>query len=64
MDLLVQGRNIIDFHVGTQLTTAGVTMSSPSLNIFHAASESETFPFNYAGWYNIGIRLVIISCYV
>jgi hypothetical protein len=41
----------MSFNVGTQLTT----INTPGLNIFHAAKE--TFPYTYAGWYNVSDRL-------
>ncbi len=46
----ITGSSSINFNVGTQLTTLNVS----GLRIFH--NVLETFPYSYAGWYNIGDR--------
>jgi hypothetical protein len=48
--LNITGSTSINFNVGTQLTTLNVS----GLSVFHNALE--TFPYNYAGMYNVGDR--------
>ena len=48
--LNITGATNINFNVGTQLTTINLS----GLSVFHNALE--TFPYNYAGVYNVGDR--------
>ena len=49
--LNITSNSSINFNVGTQLTVINLS----GLSDFHQALE--TFPYNYAGWYNVGDRL-------
>ena len=49
--LNITGTTKINFNVGTQFTTINLS----GLSVFHAAKE--TFPFTYAGMYNVSDRL-------
>jgi len=49
--LNITSNSIINFNVGTQLTVINLS----GLSVFHDVYE--TFPYNYAGWYNVGDRL-------
>ena len=49
--LNITSNSSINFNVGTQLTVINLS----GLSVFHKALE--TFPYNYAGWYNVGDRL-------
>ena len=53
--LNITGITNINFNVGTQLTTINLT----GLSVFHTAKE--TFPYTYAGWYNVADRLSSLS---
>ena len=53
--LNITGTTNINFNVGTQLTTINLT----GLSVFHTAKE--TFPYTYAGWYNVADRLSSLS---
>ena len=49
--LNITSNSSINFNVGTQLTVINLS----GLSVFHDVYE--TFPYNYAGWYNVGDRL-------
>ena len=51
----ITGISNINFNVGTQLTT----INTSGLSVFHVAKE--TFPYTYAGWYNVSDRLSSLS---
>ncbi len=53
--LNITGTTNINFNVGTQLTTINIS----GLSVFHVAKE--TFPYTYAGWYNVSDRLSSLS---
>ncbi len=51
----ITGTTNINFNVDTQITTINIS----GLSVFHAAKE--TFPYTYAGWYNVSDRLSSLS---